>query len=168
MVADLASAGVNALSQVGQANASADEAARKRALQQQSFNEQKRLNDQAYNTGQSEMQQGESQLVAQNTGETPMINEARNAITRQGTAAQTQAAGQTNLALAQQGVRGGQSAITSAEQSGKLSQDLMDQLNQLAYQDATRKGQNLSNYYSSKATTGQGATVRPYTTGSVG
>jgi hypothetical protein len=167
MAADLVSAGVNAASNMGQANASADEAARKRKLQVQAFNEQKRLNDQSYNTGQEQMQQGEQQLIAQNTGETPMINEARNAITRGGTAAQTQAAGQTNLALAQQGVRGGQAAITSGEQAGKLSQGLMDQLNQLAYQDATRKGQNLSNYYGTKAGTGQQATTRAYNSGSI-
>lgn len=148
--ATLAAGVIKGADAIGQANAAGDAAAYQRMIANRAYQQQQRR----FKTGQAQMTTGENQLMDATSAAPAELTAMRNDIVRNASAGQVQAAGQQNLANAQQGVRGSQAAILNGRQAGGLSKDLMSQLNDLAYQNAmTRQGQQ-ANYFSQKALQG--------------
>lgn len=116
--------------------------------------------EEAIARGQALMQQGESQLMS--VYDTPLqeLQQMKRDIAEGNTEAQQQQRRQTNLSLAQQGVRGGQAATLSNRASGELSKNLNRDLNQLTLDEAQRRRDAKANYLTNKATTGATSYVR--------
>lgn len=119
-------------------------------------NTQGALNAQKYNRFRGMQQAGEQGLM-QETANAPAELQAYKQALRSGqTEEQQNALGQTNLGLAQQGVRGGQAAILRNRSVGSLNRQLGQDVNQLAYQDAIRRSGVRTGYMGQKALSAQG------------
>lgn len=108
-----------------------------------------------YGTGTEQMQAGESALMSELAQSPEMLQQIKKDIAEGSTEAQQQQAGQMNVALAQQGVRGSQAARLRGRESGRLSKDLMRDVNRLTYEDLLRRSGAKTDYLAGKARGGQ-------------
>jgi hypothetical protein len=98
--------------------------------------------------------EGEAGFLNSVSAPPPELTQLKSDIANQSTEAQNAQRGQVNLNLAQQGVRGGQAATLANRSSGELNKQLGYNVNQLAYDDATKRASEKAGYYAGKAQTG--------------
>ena len=136
---------------------------------QQKYGTEERLAQQAYQQmmdqaarakGQELMSGAESQLMQETSSAPPELQKLMQDIANNATRAQADAAKQGNLALAQQGVRGGSAAILSQRAAGDLSQKMGQDANKLAYDDVVRRSSERTKYLGQKGATGAASYAR--------
>lgn len=81
------------------------------------------------------------------------VRDMQNDMSQQSAIAQRQNRLQVQNELAQQGVRGGQATTLANRATGELNRNLQSDLNNLVYDEASRRQNSRLNYYSNKAST---------------
>lgn len=101
---------------------------------------------------------GEQQFVGETGAAVPEMQAARDAVLSGRAEGLNQAQAQLSSDLVKGGVRGGQAANQLRRQSGQMGIETQRMLDQMALDDAQRRQQERSQYYSGKAARGQAAT----------
>lgn len=135
----------------------------------QQFGEAQRisaLREQAYSdmlgAGKSQMAGGEEQFMAETAPGIPSeLADVQKDIAAGTTEGIQRGTSEMQAAMAQQGVRGGQAATQLRRGIGEMRTKGMMDINQLSYDAANRKRAAREAYLSSKALTGQRATLTP-------
>lgn len=94
--------------------------------------------------------ESQKSMLGETASALPELTAAQDAIRRGTTREQEDAAKRTNLALSQQGVRGARGAQLAAREQGLMTENLMDQINQMAMNEAQQRRGIRTGFYGQK------------------
>lgn len=158
---DLVSKGVDFFGGAGAARGSASEAKRAAEEEQRRYEARKAAYQDMINRSKGDFTTGEQAFTQEATTALPELQTMEQQAATLGSQALQDTAGQMQLGLAQQGLRGGQAATQLRRGLGEVGKGTQQNINKMKFDEANQRAGERRQYQSGKAARGQQSSYTP-------